>query len=91
MFRDKYLGNSYDLLSFLSSQYVSRAYYDSLKAKWTQINDATLLINVFGRIQFISYSGYGTQIMYFSETFLLSGSIINGIPTVSCTYQIIDF
>ena len=91
MFRDKYIGNSYDLLTFLTSQSVSRAYYDSLKAKWTRINDANLLINIFGRIQYISYNGYGTQIMYFSETFIITGNLVNNIPTVSCTCHIIDF
>lgn len=91
IFRDRYLGNSYDLLAYLTSEYVKKAYYDSLKTKWVTINENTLLINVFGRIQFITYSGLGTQIMYFNETFILSGSMVDGKPLLSCTCHIIDF
>ena len=90
-FRDRYLGNSYDLLTYLTGEYIKRAYYDSLRPKWICINENTILINVFGRIQFIMYSGFGTQIMYFNETFVLSGSMIDGKPSLSCTCHIIDF
>jgi hypothetical protein len=90
-FRDRYLGNSYDLLTYLTGEYIKRAYYDSLRPKWVCINENTILINVFGRVQFVMYSGFGTQIMYFNETFVLSGSMIDGKPVLSCTCHIIDF
>ena len=87
IYKDKNVGNSYNFLNILSSEYIKRANYNSLKFKWVSINSNISLINVFGYIQFVGYSGYQTNIVPFTESFVMSA--ING--NIICTHHMFDF
>ena len=87
MCKDRLIGNAYDLLNALSMEYIKRANYDIIHTKWIPINKNRMIISVFGRIQFVSFSGVLGNIMYFSETFILSP--FNG--DIKCTHHIFDF
>lgn len=87
MCRDKNVGNAYDFLNALSSEYIKRANYDSLRSKWMAINNNSVLINVFGHIQFVGFNSHLTNIIPFTETFVLTAN--NG--NVSCTHHMLDF
>lgn len=90
MLQDKNLGNEYDLLNFLSSNYIKSANYDNLRPKWVVINNTTLLVSVFGNIQFVSFNGDISNVIPFSESFVLTLSSNNNHNTVCCTHHILD-
>lgn len=87
MCKDKHVGNAYDFLNLLSTEYVKRANYDSLRSKWIGLNNNSVLINVFGNIQFVGFSGSVTNIIPFTESFVLTANNNN----VTCTHHMIDF
>lgn len=87
MFRDKYIGNSYDLLNALSIEYIKRANYDILRTKWLLINQDTMLLQIFGNIQFVQFNGNSFCTVPFTETFVLKNDKTN----IKCTHHIIDY
>lgn len=86
--KNKNIGNSHNMLNFLSSEYIKRANYDNLRVKWFVIEKNKLLINVFGQIQFVTFGENVSKITTFTETFILTGKN-NG--DIKCTYHLIDF
>lgn len=90
MLKDKNVGNEYELLNLLSLESVKRANYGNLRIKCTIINSTNLLINAFGQIQFVSFSGQISNMIPFTETFVLT-LIDTTNNTVSCTRHIFDF
>lgn len=87
MCKDKNVGNAYDFLNVLSTEYVKRANYESLRSKWIRLSNNIVLINVFGLIQFVGFNGNMTNILPFTETFVLTAN--NG--NVTCTHHLMDF
>lgn len=87
--KSRIVGNAHDLLAIFSSEYVKRANYDQLRTKWVLINQTTLLINVFGKIQFVGFTESVSSVVPFSESFILSLNQSNGI--IKCTHHLIDW
>ena len=85
--KNKHIGNFYDFLCILSTDYIKRANYDSLRSTWMGLSNNIILINMFGRIQFVGFNGALSTIIPFTETFVLSLNNKN----ISCTYHMIDF
>lgn len=90
MLQDTKIGNEYDLLSTLSSMYIKRANYEELRPKWSVINNNSLLINIFGKLQLVSFNGNTSNSVPFSESFVLSLSTVNNNNIVSCTHHMLD-
>lgn len=86
--KNKNVGNSYNMLNFLSSENVRRANYDGIRTKWVVIEKTKLLINVFGQIQFVAFNGNVSRITTFAETFVLT---IDKNGNVKCTHNLLDF
>lgn len=86
--RDKHVGNAHDLINYLSTEYIKRANYADLRSKWVVTSNDTMVINVFGHIQLVTFSGYNHCTSAFTETFILKGDQ-NG--TIKCTHHMIDF
>ncbi len=87
LFKDKIVGNSHDLLNYLSSEYVKRANYGELRPKWIVIAPDTLVINVFGLIQLVSFAEYCGYAFPFTETFVLK---IDNKDNIKCVQHILD-
>ena len=87
MFKDKNVGNSYDFLNVLSTESIKRANYNSIRSKWMTLTNNSVLINVFGNIQYVEFSGNMSTIITFTETFVLTGN--NG--NITCTHHMLDF
>jgi hypothetical protein len=86
--KNKNVGNSYDMLNALSSEYIKRANYDNIRSKWVLISRDKMLLSVFGNIQFVLFNGSVSKIMQFNETFVLTG-YPDG--SVKCTHHLMDF
>lgn len=69
--KDKHIGNYYDLLNGLSSEYAKRANYANLRSKWVVTSNDTIVVNVFGTIQFVTFSEHVHTPVTFTETFVL--------------------
>jgi len=87
--KSKNVGTAYDMLDIFSSEYIKKASYDQLRTKWVVINSTTLLINVFGRIQFVGSFGNVSSITSFTETFVLNLNQSNGV--IKCTHHLMDW
>jgi hypothetical protein len=87
--KEKIIGNAIDMLSAFSSEYVKKANYDKLHIKWVIINNTTLLINVFGYIQFVSFNNICSIGMQFTETFVLTINPNNNV--IKCTCHLFDW
>lgn len=61
----------HDFLAAMSGDYVQRANYQNLQANWSPIDHRTALINVFGEIQLVSFTGLFTGVGHFSDTFVI--------------------
>jgi hypothetical protein len=48
LYRDKNIGNAFALLNTLSVDYIKRANYSNIRAKWIVPDINTMIINVFG-------------------------------------------
>lgn len=88
MLQDKHVGNEHDLLNILSSNYIKRADYSNLRMKWIILSNTTLLLNVFGNLQFIHFNDNMNSMMIFSESFVLTLNPCNG--TALCTHHLFD-
>lgn len=84
--RDKIVGNETDLLNTLSYDFIKRAEYFDIRHKWIILNNS-ILITVFGSIQFVYFSEIYSMVFPFSETFLLN--MVNG--TIKCTHHVFEF
>lgn len=89
MYKDRYIGNENDLLNGLSSDHIRRANYYNINIKWLVINNFNILINVFGHIQFVSFSHDVSNIIPFSETFVITLNEKNN--SLFCTHHLLDF
>jgi hypothetical protein len=87
MLQDRNIGNEYDLLNMLSSTHIKRANYDNLRPKWLVINNNSILISVFGSMQFVLFNDNVSNVFPFSESFVLT---LNTNNTVCCTHHILD-
>lgn len=85
--QDKHIGNEYDLLNIFSKDFIKRANYDDLHVKWITLPNNTVLINVFGKIQFISFSDNSSPAMQFAELFILT---ITDTNCINCTHHFFD-
>lgn len=86
--RKRNIGTAYDMLNVFSAESIKRANYDSLRPKWLIVDNNTMMINVFGLIQFVTFSDQISAIIPFTETFILKGDQNNN---VKCTHHIFDF
>lgn len=87
IFKDKYIGNSYNLLTLCAKEAVKRAVYSNLSNKWFVLDNETLIINVFGLMQFVGYNEYVGKSVYFTETFVLK--VENN--KIKCVNHMLDF
>lgn len=61
----------YSLLNNLSYNYVKRANYKDLKTSWFMIDNSSIVINIFGDIQFVSFMNTLSNFNTFSECFII--------------------
>lgn len=87
MCKEKHVGNAHDLLNLFSSEFIKRANYGDTRTKWILVDNANLLITVFGYMQFVNFNEVYSRALSFSETFILS--LDNGI--IKCIHHVIDF
>lgn len=87
IYKDKNVGNSHDLLNTLTVEYIKKANYDTIRSKWMLLNANNIIVNIFGRIQFVSFSGNLSNVHTFTEVFVLT--VNNGI--IICTHHMFDF
>jgi hypothetical protein len=85
--KNKNVGTEHDLLIAFSKEYVKRANFAKLNSKWIVIDIHTMVLNVFGYIQFVSFTGHYSSCMPFSETFVIKRHQSNTV----CTHHMIDF
>lgn len=90
MLKDRTIGNEYDLLNLLTTEFIKKANYGNIRIKCAIIDGTNLLINTFGQIQFVSLSGQLSNSIAFTETFVLT-LVDNANNTISCTHHIFDF
>ena len=87
IFKEKKFSNPYEFLHYLFCEMVKKANYDNLKAKWILIDDETILISVFGQIQFVLFDNTINNPLVFAETFVIK--LENSVA--KCVSHIIDF
>jgi hypothetical protein len=61
----------HEFLNALSQDYIRRANYGESQASWYQIDESKMIINVFGEIQLVSFTGNHSEIIYFSDSFVI--------------------
>lgn len=88
MLKTSYLNNEYELLTMFTNSYVRRCNIDRLSIKWVQIDNNTILINVFGLIQFVSFFNTYSYVYNFTESFVIK---INNEGKPYCHSHILDF
>jgi hypothetical protein len=86
-FRENHIGNHHNLLACLSEEYIKRANYNIVSSKWKVISNDTILINIFGKIQFVSFIGIHGIPFTFSDTFILK---IDDPKSISCHTHFFD-
>ena len=86
--KNKTIGNAHNLLNHFSTEYIKRANYGNLSSKWVLASSDTLVVNVFGTFQFVSFMGVVSNVMSFSETFVLK---VNAQKNITCNSHMIDF
>jgi hypothetical protein len=86
--RNKIIGNEHDLINTMSVENVKKARYSELNYNWIVLSKNKLMINVFGKFQFILYTGISGVPVVFSETFILKHAENNNIM---CYYHILNF
>ncbi len=87
--KDKNLGNAHGFLNFLSSESIKRANFDKMKTGWLLLTADTMMIHVFGHIQFVSFdTRFKTSLwLPFIEIFILKICDNN----IRCTHHIFNF
>lgn len=85
--KDKILGNSYIMLDIFSKMHIKRANYDNLNMKWIVLDNNTMVLNIFGQIQFVLFNEHYNDIIPFTESFILK--IIDN--NIKCSHHIFDF
>jgi uncharacterized membrane protein len=65
------LHGGYELLNYLSYNYVKKANYKNLKTSWFIIDNLSIVINIFGNIQFVSFFNSLSKFHTFSECFII--------------------
>jgi hypothetical protein len=87
LYRDKNIGNVFGLLNALSVDNVKRANYSNIRSKWIIPDINTMVINVFGFIQLISFNNEYGQYVPFTDTFIIK----NDQNGTRCTHYILDY
>lgn len=85
--KNKHIGNEYDLLYLLMTENIKRATYDKIKAGWIITSPDTMMIHVFGNIQFIAFSERNIRTLPFMELFFLK--IVGN--TIKCVHHVFNF
>lgn len=85
--KNTHVGNAVDMMSTLATESVRRANFNDVRSKWIAINTNTVLISVYGRIQFVGYNERHGPSIPFAETFVLNAT--NGV--VKCTHHLLDW
>lgn len=88
LFKNKNVGNELRLFEELSKEYIKRVNITNMNVKWVQSSNNTIVINVFGTMQYISMFNTTSQFFYFTETFVLT---LSEGPLVKCTSHMFDF
>lgn len=83
-FKENLFNNFYDFINYISSENIKRANYGFIKSKWFVISSDIMLINTIGTLQFVSFNNLLTNILPFSEIFILK---INKNNVVKCTHH----
>lgn len=87
LFKNENVGNFHSMLNYLTKKNAKSANYGKISSKWVVVHDM-LVINVFGRMQFVSFNKIFGNIYYFTETFILKYDD-NGY--IKCTHYMFDF
>ena len=85
--KNTHVGNGTDMMNALATESVRRANFSDVRSKWMAIDANTVLISVYGRIQFVGYNERHGSIVPFAETFVLNAT--NGV--VKCTHHLLDW
>jgi len=85
--KNKNVGNVYNFLSALSRENIKRANYDNLNMKWVSVDQNTIVINIYGLIQFVSFNNQYSKVFNFSETFIVR----TDRGKFKCTQHMFDF
>lgn len=82
------VGNEYDLVDTFTQEYIKKMSLHNINAKWTLIDNNSVLINTFGTMQLVGMTGTLSNIVNFTETFVLK---IDHNNKVVCTTHMIDY
>lgn len=82
------VGNHHDFVSYLSQNYIKRANYGDLSSKWVVTDPKTVILNIFGSMQFIDFFGQTSATLKFTETFILT---IATDDNIKINTQMLDF
>ncbi len=85
--KNKHIGNEYDLLYLLLSENIKRAGYDKIKTGWMITGSDTIMVHVFGNIQFVSFNERDVRTMPFMELFVLK--IVGN--NIKCVHHVFNF
>jgi hypothetical protein len=86
--KNNLVGNHHDFVSILSQNYIKRANYNGLSSKWVVNGPRSILLNIFGTMQFINFIGSVSSTFKFTETFLLT---IDDNDKLKINTQMFDF
>lgn len=87
VYKNKNIGNEYDLLYLLMSENIKRATYDKMKVGWMINGSDTMTIHAFGNIQFISFNERNLKPIPFMELFVLK--IVGN--NIKCVHHVLNF
>jgi hypothetical protein len=85
--KNTHVGNAIDMMNTLAAESVRRAVFNDVRSKWIGIDANTVLVSVYGRIQFVGYNERHGPSTPFAETFVLNAT--NGV--VKCTHHLLDW
>jgi len=71
MVKDQLIGNYHDFVSLLTKNYIKRANYGGARTKWVVTGENSIVLNIYGTIQFVNFLGFNHDIEIFTETFIL--------------------
>jgi len=84
--KEKKFSTPYEFLNHIFNELIKRANYDNIKSKWVIVDDS-MVMTVFGQMQFVLFDNSVGSVLPFAETFVIK--IENG--EAKCCSHILDF
>ena len=87
MIKNSMIGNHHNFVSVLAQNYIKRAVYGEPSSKWVVV-DNTIVLNIFGLLQFVNFIGGVSPVGNFTETFILK---LDENGKIKISVQMLDF